>query len=73
MVVGSSSVFGLPAVTVDKEIVDKDGDTELAGIEAVLVFPPVDRGVAGGLCESALDLRLDKNSWGRRRVLSPFD
>lgn len=44
--VGISSMFGLSAVAVDREIVGRDSDAELIGGDEVLGFPPVDWGVA---------------------------
>lgn len=41
-VVGNSSMFGLSAVAVDRDIVGKDSDAELIGGEEGLGLAPVD-------------------------------
>lgn len=46
--VGNSSMFGLSAVAVDREIVGKDSDAELIGGETLRGLAPVDWGTACG-------------------------
>lgn len=65
--VGISSIFGLSAVAVDKDIVGKDSDAELiGGVDELSGFTPVDREVACAGCGSALDLGETEKSWDRR-------
>lgn len=69
MVGDFSSMVGLSAVAVDKEMVGKDSDAELIGGDA-FELAPAGWGVACFIWASALDLGEDEKNWVRRLDLT---